>query len=142
MSAADCLPRLSPPSAPPAFMAAISRRANDFSFDVSNVRAVAATTSGPASILPATDTLGRTTCPHTRGSFVAMTRRPRRATHSPYAALVRAGELSSGKGAKPHGLSLVVPRRSGRGRELGAIVLRAGQVVCLGNCGRGVFTGV
>ena len=58
-SAADCLPRLSPPAASPACIAAISRRANgSWPFGSRRRGSVSARTAGPASMLPATEKVG------------------------------------------------------------------------------------
>ena len=60
-SAADCLPRLSPPAASPALSAAIRRRGNAIAAFAANAAAVSATTFGPASIFPAIEQLSAST---------------------------------------------------------------------------------
>src|SRR6516164_6511300 len=63
-SAADCFPRLSPPAASPALIAAISRRGNESVAFRSYAAAVSSITLAPASMLPATEILSPARCPH------------------------------------------------------------------------------
>src|SRR5262249_1397808 len=63
-SAADCFPRLSPPAASPALIAAISRRVNESVAFRSYAAAVSSMTLAPASMLPATEKLSPARCPH------------------------------------------------------------------------------
>src|SRR5262249_6103293 len=63
-SAADCFPRLSPPAASPAFMAAISRRGKESVALRSYAAAVSSVTLAPASMLPATQKSSPARCPH------------------------------------------------------------------------------
>ena len=76
-SAADCLPRLSPPAASPASSAASRCSASD-PRAASNAASVRATTAGPASMLPATETSSPRTEPHqlTHASPVCAAIRP------------------------------------------------------------------
>ena len=61
-SAADCLPRLSPPTASPASIAPINRSARS-PWAMANPSRVACTTCGPASMLPATEIFTPRTIP-------------------------------------------------------------------------------
>ena len=63
-SAADCLPRLSPPAASPACMALIRRSASGCPALAAKASAVASITRGPASMLPATLTSCCSRWPH------------------------------------------------------------------------------
>src|SRR6516162_1244933 len=63
-SAADCFPRLSPPAASPAFIAAISRRGKESAPLRSYAAAVSSMTLAPVSMLPATEKLSPARCPH------------------------------------------------------------------------------
>src|SRR5499433_1106106 len=63
-SAADCFPRLSPPAASPARIAAISRRGKASTALRSYAAAVSSMTLAPASMLPATEELSPARCPH------------------------------------------------------------------------------
>jgi hypothetical protein len=63
-SAADCLPRLSPPAASPARMAASRRRGKGRLLLAIQVFAVSSSTSAPASMLPAMEKPLPAICPH------------------------------------------------------------------------------